>query len=157
MLLYCVPWPAAGIYSKRPVASIADMRGIKWRAYSPATTRMGELMQAQPVTVQPAELSQALTTGVVEAFMTSTQTGVDSRVYEQVTYFYDLQASLSKNAVFVNAKAFQALDAAQQAAVLKADETHNEETTAWCNRDLVPLPPARRTWGWFNFFGAGSL
>jgi TRAP-type C4-dicarboxylate transport system substrate-binding protein len=120
VLLYCVPWPAAGIYSKRPVASIADMRGIKWRAYSPATTRMGELMQAKPVTVQPAELSQALTTGVVEAFMTSTQTGVDSRAYEQVTYFYDLQASLSKNAVFVNAKAFQALDAAQQAAVLKA-------------------------------------
>ena len=120
VLLYCVPWPASGIYSKRPVDSIADMRGIKWRAYSPATTRMGELMQAQPVTVQPAELSQALATGVVEAFMTSTQTGVDSRVYEQVKYFYDLQTGLPKNAVFVNAKAYQALDAAQQQAVIKA-------------------------------------
>lgn len=120
VLLYCVPWPASGFYTKRPVESIADMRGIKWRAYSPATTRMGELMQAQPVTVQAAELSQALTTGVVEAFMTSTQTGVDSRVYEQVKYFYDLQAALPKNAVFVNAKAFQALDSAQQQAVLKA-------------------------------------
>lgn len=120
VLLYCVPWPASGIYSKRAVDTIADMRGIKWRAYSPATTRMGELMQAQPVTVQPAELSQALTTGVIEAFMTSTQTGVDSRVYEQVKYFYDLQAGLPKNAVFVNAKAFQALDTPQQQAVMKA-------------------------------------
>lgn len=120
VLLYCVPWPASGIYTKRPINSIADMRGIKWRAYSPATTRMGELMQAQPVTVQPAELSQALATGVVEAFMTSTQTGVDSRAYEQVKYFYDLQAALPKNAVFVNTKVFNELDADQQRTVLAA-------------------------------------
>jgi len=119
-LLYCVPWPASGIYTKRPIDAMADMRGIKWRAYSPATTRMGELMGAQPVTVQAAELSQALTTGVVEAFMTSSQTGVDSRVYEQVKYFYDLQAALPKNAVFVSSAAFKALDNAQQATVLKA-------------------------------------
>lgn len=45
----------------------------------------------------------------------------------------------------------------RDAAVLKADESRREETTAWCNRDLVPLPPSRRTWGWFNFFGAASL
>lgn len=129
VLLYCVPWPASGIYSKRAVDSISDMRGIKWRAYSPATTRMGELMQAQPVTVQPAELSQALTTGVVEAFMTSTQTGVDSRAYEQVKYFYDLQAGLPKNAVFVNGKAFQSLSAEQQQAVMKA--AHAAEERGW--------------------------
>lgn len=120
VLLYCVPWPASGIYTKRPIEAMADMRGIKWRAFSPATTRMGELMGAQPVSVQAAELSQALATGVVEAFMTSSQTGVDSRVYEQVKYFYDMQAALPKNAVFINAAAFHALDKTQQAAVMKA-------------------------------------
>lgn len=126
VLLYCVPWPAAGIYTKRPIESLADMRGVKWRAYSPATTKMGELMAAQPVSVQAAELSQALATGVVEAFMTSSQTGVDSRVYEQVKYFYDLRASLSKNAVIVGVKAFNALDATQQAAVMKAAASAEE-------------------------------
>ncbi|KAH7024449.1 uracil permease [Microdochium trichocladiopsis] len=45
----------------------------------------------------------------------------------------------------------------KEAAALKADPTRHEETTTWCNRDLVPLPPSRRTWGWFNFFGAQSL
>ena len=45
----------------------------------------------------------------------------------------------------------------REAVVLKADESRQEETTAWCNRDLVPMPPSRRTWGWFNFFGATSL
>jgi TRAP-type C4-dicarboxylate transport system substrate-binding protein len=120
MLLYTVPWPAQGLYSVKSVDSMSDMRKIKWRAYSPATARMGELMGAQAVTVQAAELSQAMATGVVEAFMTSSTTGVDSRIYEQIKNFYDLQAWLPKNAVLVNAKAFQSLDKNQQEAVLKA-------------------------------------
>lgn len=120
VLLYCVPWPASGLYSKKPADSLADLRRIKWRAYSPATARMGELMGAQSVTIQAAELSQALATGVVEAFMTSSQTGVDSRVYEQVKYFYDLRIALPKNAVFVNAAAFNALEKSQQDAVRAA-------------------------------------
>ncbi len=120
ILLYCVPWPAQGLYSKKPVDSIADMRRVKWRAYSPATAKMGELMGAQPVTIQSSELSQALVTGAVEAFITSSQTGVDSRVYENIKYFYDLQAWIPKNAVFINAKSWQTLDKAQQAAVMKA-------------------------------------
>lgn len=126
MLLYAVPWPAQGLFSAKPVDSISDMRKIKWRAYSPATARMGELMGAQAVTVQAAELSQALATGVVEAFMTSSATGVDSRVYEHLKNFYDVQAWLPKNAILVNAKAFQALDKAQQEAVLKAGAAAEE-------------------------------
>jgi TRAP-type C4-dicarboxylate transport system substrate-binding protein len=120
LLLYAVPWPAQGLYSAKPVDSVSDMRRIKWRAYSPATAKMGELMGAQSVTVQAAELSQAIATGVVEAFMTSSTTGVDSRIYEHIKNFYDVQAWLPKNAVLVNAKAFQALDKSQQEAVLKA-------------------------------------
>lgn len=49
------------------------------------------------------------------------------------------------------------LSAMKEAAILEADQTRNEETTAWRNRNLTPLPPSRRTWGWFGFFGAGSL
>ena len=65
MLLYSVAWPPQGIYSKKPINSAADLKGIKWRAYSPATSRIAELVGAQPVTVQAAEFSQALATGVV--------------------------------------------------------------------------------------------
>lgn len=126
MLLYAVPWPSQGLYSAKPVDSLADMRRIKWRAYSPATARMGELMGAQAITVQAAELSQALATGVVEALMTSTITGVDSRIYEHIKYFYDVQAVLPKNAVIFSVAAFKALDKLQQDAVLKAAATAEE-------------------------------
>jgi len=119
-LLYTVPWPPQGIFTKRPLASGADMKGLKWRAYSPATSKIAELVGAQPVTVQAAEVSQALATGVIDSYMSSGATGFDSKTYEQLKYFYDAQAWLPKNAVIVNAKAFEALDKPTQAAVMKA-------------------------------------
>ncbi|MDD5027960.1 MAG: TRAP transporter substrate-binding protein [Rhodoferax sp.] len=120
VLLYAVAWPPQGIYTKKPLNSAADLKGVKWRAYSPSTSRIAELVGAQPVTVQAAELSQAIATGVVEATMTSGATGVDSKLFEHLKYYYDMQAWLPKNALLVNQKAFAALDKSTQDAVMKA-------------------------------------
>ncbi|HZV93549.1 MAG TPA: TRAP transporter substrate-binding protein [Caldimonas sp.] len=120
MLLYTVPWPPQGIYVNKPIHSAADLKGVKWRAYSPATARIAELVGAQPVTVQAAELSQAMATGVVESYMSSGSTGYDTKTYEHIKYWYDTQAWLPKNAVIMNKSAFDALDKTTQAAVLKA-------------------------------------
>ena len=120
MILYAVPWPPQGIYSKKPLASAADLKGMKWRAYSPATARIAELVGAQPVTVQAAELSQAMATGVVESYMSSGSTGYDTKTFEHLKYWADTQAWLPKNAVIVNKAAFDALDAATRQAVLKS-------------------------------------
>ncbi|MDO8788060.1 MAG: TRAP transporter substrate-binding protein [Sulfuritalea sp.] len=119
-ILFSVPWPPQGIYSAKPINSAGDLKGIKWRAYSPQTSRIAELVGAQPVTIQAAELSQALATGAVAAFITSSATGFDSKVWEQVKYFYDAQAWLPKNAVLVSQKSFDALDKPTQDALLKA-------------------------------------
>jgi TRAP-type C4-dicarboxylate transport system substrate-binding protein len=128
-LLYSVPWPPQGIFSAKPINAAADLKGVKWRAYSPQTSRIAELVGAQPVTIQAAELSQALATGAVSAFMTSGATGYDSKVWEQVKNFYDAQAWLPKNAVLVSQKAFDALDKPTQEAVTKA--AAEAETRGW--------------------------
>ena len=120
MLLYTVPWPPQGIYSNKALNGVADMKGLKWRAYSPATARIAELVGAQPVTIQAAELTQALATGVVNSYMSSGSTGYDSKTYEHVKYWYDTQAWLPKNAIVANKSAFAALDKATQDALLKA-------------------------------------
>jgi TRAP-type C4-dicarboxylate transport system substrate-binding protein len=125
-LLYTVPWPGQSLYSKKPVTGLADLKGTKMRAYNPATTRIAELVGAQPVTIQLAELPQALATGGVDTFLTSSASGVDSKLHEQVKYFYDVNAWLPRNAVVVNAKAFDALDKATQAALLKAGAAAGE-------------------------------
>jgi len=135
VLLYSVAWPPQGIYTKKPINSAADLKGIKWRAYSPATSRIAELVGAQPVTVQAAEFSQALATGVVESTMTSGATGVDSKLYEQLKYYYDTQAWLPKNALIVNKKAFDALDKPTQDAILKA--AADAEARGWTASEKV--------------------
>ncbi|MBK6006726.1 TRAP transporter substrate-binding protein [Ramlibacter ginsenosidimutans] len=120
MVLYAVAWPPQGIYTKRTLNSAADMKGLKWRAYSPATARIAELVGAQPVTVQQAELSQAMATGVIDSYMSSGATGYDTKTYEYIKNWYDTQAWLPKNAVIVNKAAFAALDKPTQDALLKA-------------------------------------
>ncbi len=128
-LLYTVPWPPQGIYSKKALASGSDMKGLKWRAYSPATAKIAELVGAQPVTVQAAEVPQALATGLIDSYMSSGATGYDSKTYEHIKNWYDTQAWLPKNAIIVNMKAFNALDKQTQAAVLKA--AAEAETRGW--------------------------
>ena len=128
-LLFSVPWAPQGIFSKREVNSVGDLRGIKWRAYSPATAKIAELIGAQPVQIQQAELSAALATGVIESYMSSGSTGYDTKTYEHVKNFYDTQAWIPKNAVLVNLKSFNALDAASQVALLKV--ASEAETRGW--------------------------
>lgn len=126
VLLYAVAWPPQGIYTKKPINSAADLKGMKWRVYSPTTARIGELIGAQPVTVQEAELAQALATGVVDGLITSSATGADNKLFESLKYYYNVQAWIPKNAVTVSKKAFAALSKAEQDAVLKAAATAEE-------------------------------
>ena len=119
-VLFTVPWPGQSLYSLKPVNTPADFAGTKMRAYNPATTRIAQLLKAQPVTIQLAELGQALATGGVQNFLTSSASGVESKLHEQVKYFYPVSAWLPRNATVVNQKAFDALDKPLQEAVLKA-------------------------------------
>jgi TRAP-type C4-dicarboxylate transport system substrate-binding protein len=129
MLLFAVPWPPQGIYSKKEIKSAADMKGLKWRAYSPATAKIAELVGATPVTIQAAELPQALATGVVDSYMSSGSTGYDSKTFEHLKFWADTQAWLPKNAIIASRKAFDALDKPTQDAVMKA--AAEAETRGW--------------------------
>lgn len=165
MLLYSVPWPPQGIYAKKDLNTIEDMKGLKWRAYNAGTSRIADLVGAQPVTIQAAELPQALATGVVNSFMSSGSTGYDSKAWESLSHFYDTQAWLPKNIVFVNKDAFSGLDKASQDAVLKAAATAetrgwkvSEEKTAWYLKELAAKgmkvqPPSAALAGGFKKVG----
>lgn len=110
ILLYSVPWPAQGLYFKKPINSVADAKGIKFRGYNAATNELANLMGMNPVQIEAAELVQALATNVAEAFVSSGSTGYDRKVWEHLTHFYDVQAWLPRNYVFANKAAWNALD-----------------------------------------------
>ena len=129
VLLFAVPWAPQGIFANKELNSVADMKGLKWRSYNVGTAKIGELVGAQSVTVQAAELAQALATGVVNSFITSAATGYDSKSWESVKYFYDTKAWIPKDMTIMNKAAFDALDKPTQDAIMKAAAV--AETRGW--------------------------
>jgi len=129
IVLFSVPWPPQGIYSKKPLNAIEDLRGLKFRAYNTATQRIAQLAHAVPTQIEAADVAPAFATGRVEAMITSPSTGADTKAWDYVPYYYNTQAWLPKNIVVVNKAAFAALDKATQAAVL--DAAKKAETRGW--------------------------
>lgn len=136
--LYTCPWPGQGFYFNKDVNSSADTQGVKFRSYNTATATFAEALGMVPVQVEAAELSQALATGVAEAFISSGSTGYDRKVWEHLSNYYKVNAWLPRNYVMVNKGVWEGLDADTKAAVQKAaDETgaacsaKSEELAGW--------------------------
>jgi TRAP-type transport system periplasmic protein len=132
-LLFVVPWPFNSFYSGKEINSTSNFKGVKFRAFNPVTGRLAELMGAVPVTVQQSEVSQAFSTGVIEAMITSPATGVDTQAWDFVKYFYEVKAMAPWNIVVANDRIFKRLDQKTQDAVLAASKTAEER--GWKMRD----------------------
>ena len=130
IFLYAVPWPAQGLYSKKAINSVADLKGLKFRAYNSATIRIAELTGMAPTKIEAAEISQAFSTGAVESMITSPTTGKNSKIWENgVEYFYDIAAWFPKNMVIVNKESWNKLDDATKKLVM--NEAAVAEQKGW--------------------------
>jgi TRAP-type C4-dicarboxylate transport system substrate-binding protein len=130
VFLYAVPWPAQGLYSKKEINSVADLKGLKFRAYNSATIRIAELTGMAPTKIEAAEISQAFSTGAVESMITSPTTGKNKKIWENgVKYFYDIAAWFPKNMVIVNKDAWNKLDSETQKLILA--EAATAEKKGW--------------------------
>ena len=130
VLLYSVPWPPQGLYFKKEVNSVADMKGIKFRSYNNATARLAELTGMLPVTIEAAEISQAFATGVAESMVSSGATGYDRKVWESLTHFYEVDSWLPRNYIMVNKDVWGKTDAGNQN-VVKACAELAEYAGTW--------------------------
>ncbi len=120
MPLYAVPWPPQGLYTKKPIHSVADLAGLRFRAYNAILEDFAKRAGAQPVQVEAPDIPQAFSTGQVEAMITSPSTGVSSKAWDFVEYYTPINAWIPKNIVVVNKRVFDGLDPATQKAILEA-------------------------------------
>ena len=127
--IYAVPWPGQGFFTKKEINTMADMAGVKFRTYNSTTEKMAALMKAVPTTVEAVEIPQALSAGIVDAMVTSAATGARTEAWTFSTYYYDTQAWMPKNMVYVNEAAFRRLSPKVQQAIIEAGKT--AETRGW--------------------------
>src|SRR2546421_5220921 len=128
-LLYCVAWPGQGIYTKEPLKTIADLKGTKFRTYSPLTARLAEVLGASPTVVQVPDVPQMFATGGIQAMITSSATGTSTKAWEFVKNYYNTSAFHPKNAVVVNTRGFSRLPQDQQKAL--RDAGAKAESRGW--------------------------
>ena len=132
-VLFVVPWPPQGIYTKKPFNDVSDLKGVKFRTYSPVTSEFAKQMGAIPTTVQVPEIPQAFLTGLVDAMITSGATGVDTQAWDYLKYYTDAQAFLPFNMVIVNKAGFAKLAPAVQKEVMAASA--KAEAAGWATSE----------------------
>lgn len=133
--LYTCPWPGQGFYFNKEVGSSADTQGVKFRSYNSATATFAKELGMLPVQVEAAELSQALATGVAEAFISSGSTGYDRKVWEHLSHYYKVNAWLPRNYVIINKGVYEGLSGDIRAALHRAAN----ETGASCSAESARL------------------
>jgi len=101
---------AQNLYSRVPIDSFAAFKGMRMRSYNPATNRIAELVHAQPVKIEVVDLTTAIAAGKLDMMLTSSWTGVETRAWSSLHYYYKVSAWIPKNMVFISDKVFDALD-----------------------------------------------
>ena len=139
-VLYMVPWPSQAFFAKKPINSVADLKGSKMRTYNAQTARLAQLMGAVPTTVQATEIPQAFSSGIIDSMFTSAPTAVTTKAWDYTRFVYDTQAWVPKNVVFVNERAFQALPEAVRKVVLEQAAIAEKRGWEWSQRDNDESP-----------------
>ena len=129
ILLFSVPWPPQGVYAKREIKSIDDLKGLKFRTYNAMTKRIAELAGAQPTQIEIPDLPAAFASGRVDVMITSASSGVQSKAEQYLTHYIDAQAWVPRNMVFVNKAAFDRLSSTEKKAVTEA--ARSAEDRGW--------------------------
>ena len=96
MVLFAVPWPPQGIYSRQEINQVGDMRACPGGSITrhPAHRRARRRLCGHDPGRRPAAGARDR---LINAFMTSSATGYDSKAWEHMSYFYDAQAWIPKN------------------------------------------------------------
>ncbi len=153
VMLYSESWPPQGIYTKNPVVTKAEFKGVRFRSYNASVSRVAELLGAVPATIESSEVPQAFATGVVSAMLTSSTTGVNTQAWDYVKYYYDARAFVTKNVILVNKAAYdkltdrakkalhEASDAAEKRGWKMAEESMKEDLKTLASHGMQVLPP----------------
>jgi TRAP-type C4-dicarboxylate transport system substrate-binding protein len=79
------------LFSRKPVQSLADLKGMKVRVFGAAQTDFIRALGAEPVSLTVAEVYSALERGTVDAAITGTIAGYNLKWYEVTKYMVDFQ------------------------------------------------------------------
>lgn len=130
-LLFASPWPASGLWGKGPYTSMVDIRGLKMRSYDANSSRVFRDSKANPVQLSWADIVPQLSTGGIDAVLTSLESGLSASFNDYTKFFTEIHYDSTINMVTMNLDTWNALSPELQQAVNQAAQ--EAETFVWQN------------------------
>ena len=108
-LLAMAAYPDQAIFSKKPIRTLEDFRGLKTRVHSVALSSLVAGLGGEPLSLAMAEVYTAMERGTVDAAFTGTKPGYDQRWYEVAKYLVGPISMRPHIALSVNRKTWKRL------------------------------------------------
>ncbi|MEZ5739834.1 MAG: TRAP transporter substrate-binding protein [Burkholderiaceae bacterium] len=129
-LLWASPWPASGFWAKKAIDSGDALANLKIRTYDANSTITLKEAKAAPIQLSWADVVPQLSTGGIDAVLTSAEGGTNAKFWEHLSHFTEVNYALPLNMVHINLDTWASLDKAKQDAVLKAAKMAEEHVWA---------------------------
>lgn len=122
VMLFATPWPATGIFANKPIDSLEALADLRIRSYDTPSTETMAALGAAPLQITWADTIPQLTTGALDAVMTSADAGVAGKLWEHQSHFTEVNYAMPLQFVHMNRDVYDALTEDQRAAVHRAAE-----------------------------------
>ena len=129
VLLCASPWPPSGIWAKKPVTSLVEVKNLKIRTYDPNGTITLKYMGAAPIQLSWSDIVPHFGRGGSEAVLTSAAGGVSAKFWDLLNHFTEINYSSPLNIIHINGGIFQKLPDDLKKVILDAAAKTNER--AW--------------------------
>ncbi|MDO9498581.1 TRAP transporter substrate-binding protein [Falsiroseomonas sp.] len=128
-LLHVTPWPPTGIWSRRPIATPADLRGLKLRTYDATGTETMRALGAEAEQLSFQAVATRLADGSMDAVLSSGDGGAGRRLWEHLPHFTEIGYAMPVSLAFGDPARLRALTEDQRAGLERA--ATRTETGLW--------------------------
>jgi TRAP-type transport system periplasmic protein len=124
-LLYLVPWPASGIWSKTAPNTDADLKALRLRTYDPTSTRVMADAGTKAELLSFADTMPRLKDGTIDGVLSSGDGGAGRKLWDYLPNFLELNYAFPLSIGVVSETVFAALSDKEKTNLSTA-ATHTE-------------------------------
>ena len=128
ILLWVSPWPPSGIWAKKPIKTLDDLKNLKIRTYDPNGTITFKNIGAAPIQLSWADVVPQLGTGGIDAVLTSAEGGVSAKFWDLLSHFSEINYCAPLNMIHMNKGVFDGLSDELKKAVMDTAKEANEHS-----------------------------
>ena len=126
-LLYATPWPASGLWARKPIVMPADLADLPLRVYDSTGFQLFAAAGARPVNLSFAETMPRIVDGSIQAVLSSANRGAERKLWEHLPCFTEIGYAMPLSFGTLGQSLYDGLPADLQGVVDRGAEA----TQAW--------------------------